>query len=181
MSVLSHDYKSPIICWLKSNLCQQDRALLYYSNRIESQCATWIPIFFGLNDHSYGLNAELSHAETPVPPSFSACPCLNLWFYSWNCLKSCSILSLVDFFLPFDPLIFRCFPGAERLQSEPLETLAPRRFVALWRYEELRHQLRGRRRARKHLKLQPCLASPWGILDGENGSCFFFCGYGIMI
>jgi hypothetical protein len=122
----------------------------------------------------------LSHAETPVPPSFSACPCLNLWFYSWNCLKSCSILSLVDFFLPFDPLIFRCFPGAERLQSEPLETLAPRRFVALWRYEELRHQLRGRRRARKHLKLQPCLASPWGILDGENGSCFFFCGYGLM-
>ena len=71
-----------------------------------------------------------------------------------------------------NPLIFPCFPGAERLQSEPLETLAPRRFVALWRYEELRHQLRGRRRARKHLKLQPCLASPWGILDRENGSCF---------
>ena len=71
-----------------------------------------------------------------------------------------------------NPLILPCFPGAERLQSEPLETLAPRRFVALWRYEELRHQLRGRRRARKHLKLQPCLASPWGILDRENGSCF---------
>lgn len=76
------------------------------------------------------------------------------------------------FFLPFDPLIFPCFPGAERLQSEPLETLAPRRFVALWRYEELRHQLRGRRRARKHLKLQPCLASRdfgWG-----EGALFFF-------
>eukprot|EP00435_Cladocopium_sp_Y103_P043200 s2893_g12.t1 len=60
---------------------------------------------------------------------------------------------------------FRDSLSTQRLQPEPLETLAPRRFVALWRYEELRHQLRGRRRARKRLKLPPRL----GSLDGKKG------------
>ena len=56
-------------------------ALCTIQTHIESQCATWIQIFFW--HHNYGLDSDFSDADTPVP-SFSA---QLIWFMKF-CLNS---------------------------------------------------------------------------------------------
>ena len=47
--------------------------------------------------------------------------------------------------------------GVEILRRQPVEELVAERFMALWRYEELRHLFEGRRMSRKRLTQRVCL------------------------
>ena len=81
-----------------------------------------------------------------------------------------------------NPLIFPCFPGAERLQSEPLETLAVAvRGASAPTAWPAQGSKAPEAAAVSGLTMRDFGSGEWVLFFGRMGPVFFFfCGYGIM-